>query len=165
MKLVTDRGIHRYAPEKRCAVCHVEHRSREYPLASAWVTDSFKHEWTGYALGRFHQKLACSKCHPKGRTYRSLRSRAECVQCHKNFSPGVWEHRKTKCTPDALHANLECAACHINGWGPDKKPVCTGCHPNRGYKPKQICREVLPQNSPETGTNSLNRAEAAPEMK
>ena len=142
MKLVIDRGIHRHAAEKRCATCHIEHRSREYPLASAWVRKKdFKHQQTGYTLGRFHKKLACSKCHPPGLPYRSVRNRARCVQCHKDFSPGVWEHRKTKCTPDALHANLKCKACHINGWGAGKSPVCTGCHPKNKYQPKQLCRE------------------------
>jgi len=143
MKLVTDRGIHRYAPEKKCAACHVEHRTRAYPLASAWVVPgNFNHQWTGYKLDRFHKKLACVKCHPPGRPYRLALHKTACLNCHKDFHPVLWDHRKTGCRRDSLHAGLKCGQCHVKGWGKDKHPVCKSCHPGKKYKPRRVCRET-----------------------
>lgn len=140
MKLVEDRGIHRYAKIKQCATCHVEHRTRAYPLASAWVDPvTFDHQWTGFDLGRYHRKLACKKCHRDPDTYRKVAR--TCAGCHKDFVPGLWDHRKTGCNLDALHAGLACSQCHQHKWGPGLSPSCTRCHPKKDYDPKSLCRK------------------------
>ena len=140
MKLVQDHGIHRYARLKRCAACHVEHRTRAYPLASAWVNPiTFDHRWTGFDLGCFHRKLACTKCHPDPRTYRG--AKRTCAGCHKDFCPGIWDHRKTGCDLDALHTGLPCDRCHQHKWGPGLHPTCTRCHPHKNYDPNTLCRK------------------------
>ncbi|MBU1741949.1 MAG: hypothetical protein KKC37_10405 [Proteobacteria bacterium] len=138
MKLVMDRGIHRFAPIKRCADCHVEHRTRAYPLASAWVDPRrFNHRWTGFVWGKFHQRLACDKCHLPGKPYRAVKP--TCDGCHQDFTPGVWNHDKSRCRLDAVHAGLTCRACHVNKWGPGKKPSCVRCHPRDKYRPRRAC--------------------------
>lgn len=175
MKLVTDRGIHLNAPVKRCAHCHRDHRTRPYPLASAWVDpDVFDHDWTGFQRGPYHGKLECKSCHFPGRprlVLRSVQGRAlsdwpagDCAGCHEDFSPGLWQHKRSKCPLDALHAGLACASCHDQGWGPDKKPGCKQCHPKADYGPKDLCgpdstlailfraRATAPGDGSKTGT-------------
>ncbi len=141
MKLMQNRGIHRFGKLKHCASCHVEHRTREYPLASAWVDPvTFDHRWTGFDLGRFHRKLACRQCHPNPGTYRQ--AKRTCAGCHKDFVPGIWDHRKTGCGLDALHAGLACEQCHQHKWVAGHLPVCKRCHPKTDYDPKILCRKV-----------------------
>lgn len=141
MKLVQNRGIHRYGKVKHCARCHVEHRTREYPLASAWVDPvTFDHRWTGFELGRYHNRLACAKCHPDPGTYRQ--ARLTCAGCHQDFVPGIWDHRKTGCDLDALHAALACRQCHLSKWGAGLPPSCKRCHQRTNYDPKILCRKV-----------------------
>ncbi|MBU2547914.1 MAG: hypothetical protein KKB20_05865 [Proteobacteria bacterium] len=138
MGLDPGRGIHRYAPVRRCTACHVEHRTRDYPLASDWIDpDRFDHGWTGFRLGRYHDGLACEKCHPTGRPRRA--ARPACDDCHHNFSPGPWDHDKTGCRLDTLHAGLECRGCHVKGWGQGREPACEACHPGQGYGPRRVC--------------------------
>ncbi len=139
MNIDQDRGIHRYAPIKRCAVCHMEHRTRDYPLASAWVDpDTFNHQWTGFDLGQYHNKLTCRRCHAPGQPYRDANK--NCAVCHDNFAPGIWDHQKTDCRLDPLHSGLACASCHIDQWGPGKKPECRSCHVEDSYKARDICQ-------------------------
>lgn len=139
MKFVGDRGIHLNRSEQRCASCHVEHRTRAYPLARAWVDpDKFDHTWTGFDLGRFHKKLiTCTKCHSKAQPYSDVAK--TCDGCHNDFKPGLWIHDKTECGLDALHSGIDCAQCHDRGWGKGKSPSCARCHPKEGYAPRQIC--------------------------
>lgn len=138
MKYVEDRGVHLHGAEKRCSACHVEHRTRAYPLARAWVDpERFEHKWTGFDTGRFHKKLECSKCHAQGKPYRDVAR--TCDGCHSDFAPGVWAHDKTGCRLDALHSGLDCARCHSRGWGEGKTPSCAGCHAGADYVPQLIC--------------------------
>ena len=138
MKLVRDRGVHAHAPIKKCAHCHVEHRTREYPLASAWVDPAdFDHKWTGFDLEPFHGKLECSKCHQPGQP--RLAADPKCDGCHTDFFPGVWDHAKTGCAPGPLHANLACRVCHVSGWGDGLKPVCDSCHFEGKFEDRVLC--------------------------
>jgi hypothetical protein len=138
MGYVEDRGIHRHGEEKRCAVCHVEHRSRAYPLVRAWIDpDRFEHKLTGFDPGRFHKELKCSKCHSETKPYRDVAR--TCDGCHADFSPGVWTHDKTGCKLDALHSGLDCAECHNQGWGEGKTPLCVRCHAKADYAPRRLC--------------------------
>lgn len=139
MKLIRDSGIHRHAPIEHCATCHVEHRTRNYPLASAWVAPkAFNHDWTGFRLGKYHSKLDCRQCHLQGRPYRD--AEPACDACHQNFHSGIWNHRNTGCDLDSLHVGLACRSCHRQGWGKEKTPSCQPCHPKGKYTPGSICR-------------------------
>jgi hypothetical protein len=138
MKYVGDKGIHVHGEEKRCATCHVEHRTRAYPLARSWVDPGrFDHKWTGFDLGRFHKELKCSKCHLESRPYRDVAR--TCDGCHLDFAPGVWMHHKAGCDMDSLHSGLACTECHTGGWGEGKTPTCIKCHPRADYRLRQIC--------------------------
>jgi len=138
MNYVEDRGIHLYAHEKRCAACHVEHRTRAYPLARSWVDEErFDHEWTGFDLERFHKKLKCAGCHSGSKPYRDVKR--TCDGCHVDFKAGVWVHDKTGCGLDALHSGLGCTDCHSEGWGENKAPSCIKCHEKTGWSPRRVC--------------------------
>jgi hypothetical protein len=143
MKFVEDAGIHLHGEEKRCAACHVEHRTRIYPLALSWVDEErFDHKWTGFDLGRYHKGLKCSKCHLETRPYRDVAR--TCDGCHADFAPGAWMHDKTGCKLDSLHSGLACAECHTERWGEGKTPSCITCHPQADYRPRQACPSDQP---------------------
>lgn len=138
MNLDMDKGVHKYAPLKECADCHVEHRTRDYPLASAWVDENrFDHSWTGFDLGKYHSKIECRRCHKAGENYRDVKS--ACDQCHQDFFPGLWDHARTGCNLDSLHNGFSCDKCHVNGWGPGKNPSCHDCHPEDDFDIHKVC--------------------------
>lgn len=150
MNFQADRGIHAHAPIKRCATCHTEHRSRNYPLAAAWVDPAvFDHAWTGFDLEPNHSGLKCAACHGDSGGYRQRtdttgrpllqQAGAACVACHRDFNPARWDHRRTGCELDPLHAGLPCAVCHLSGWGGSAEPKCAACHPGRDYQPRAVC--------------------------
>ena len=152
MKYVDDRGLHRYAPIKECRVCHREHRTRQYPLASAWVNPAtFDHGWTGFNLKPWHAKSTCDQCHPRAGTYRILQKTSgfllefngevTCQECHTDFNPVAWRHEKSACNLDPTHGALKCAYCHTRGWGQGVKPSCAGCHPEN-IELRSVCQEA-----------------------
>ena len=161
MRYVEDRGIHRYAPIKECWTCHREHRTRPYPLATAWVNpDEFDHGWTGFDLKPWHAKSGCHRCHPRAGTYRirqdtsgaplDLDQEATCQGCHTDFNPVAWRHEKTTCNLDPTHGGLRCSYCHTKGWGDDKKPSCGGCH-EENIQSRSVCQEPVATIGPLPG--------------
>ena len=138
MKLIQDRGVHKFAPIKQCADCHVEHRTRDYPLARDWVRPTeFDHDWTGFALKPYHEKTVCAQCHPENRPYREVET--TCEGCHKDFNPAQWKHDSTGCGLDAIHDGLACGLCHDHGWGEPMVPACDHCHPAGKYQFREAC--------------------------
>ena len=138
MGYVDFHGIHRYAPVKKCTHCHQEHRGRKFNLAGAWVDPLiFDHAWTGFPLTGYHYGLACPACHKPGVPYNKVPY--TCTGCHTNFKPGDFDHAQTGCRLDDQHKNLPCKDCHTKGWGENLRATCTKCHPDAGYKPRQVC--------------------------
>ncbi|KIX14646.1 hypothetical protein [Dethiosulfatarculus sandiegensis] len=138
MSLVLETGIHKYAPVKKCSGCHQEHLGKNYPIAEAWIDPvNFNHNWTGFDLSPFHLNLACTDCHQAKGNYRH--TPRQCGKCHRDFKPGLWNHAKVGCRLTPPHKDLPCRNCHTKGWGGDKQPTCSQCHPPNTYKPRMAC--------------------------
>jgi len=110
-----------------CAECHTPER---------WVPvtkpPAFHHEKTGFPLEASHAKAACRSCH---RSLLFNRVGTACIDCHKDVhrgelgrrcetchTPKTWSnqremfqvHSRTRFPLFAVHANLDCEACHKN---------------------------------------------------
>jgi len=99
--------------------------------------DTFNHEKsTGWKLNRFHDALACQRCHSGGKF---VKLNSDCQQCHKDWQE-KFDHKKTGLVLDETHSGLGCGACHG-----DKDftapPACYGCH-DRAY-PKDIPGHII----------------------
>lgn len=138
-----------------CAKCH--------NLDSWKAARDFDHSKTRYPLTGLHAKVACEKCHkpdsPGGPArYQNMKFdsctachadphrgefKKSCETCHstsgwKNLQPGFnFDHSKTNYPLLGKHAQVACAACHLNG--DFKKPLvyahCADCHkpdPHKG---------------------------------
>ena len=118
-------GVHAGEIE-RCQECHTEHRGRAHALA-ALDTAYFDHDATGFSLGRFHQGLACEKCHPVKGDYRGLSP--DCSTCHPDWQHGVFDHSVTGWPLASYHQNVPCERCHAGGRAYDQAPRdCAQCH-------------------------------------
>ncbi|MDD5207885.1 MAG: cytochrome c3 family protein [Elusimicrobiales bacterium] len=96
-----------------CASCH-----------SGKPMDTFNHEKSaGWRLNRFHNALACQRCHTGGKF---AKLNTDCQSCHKDWQ-GKFEHKKTGLALDETHSGLGCDSCHG-----DKEflapPACSACH-------------------------------------
>lgn len=109
----------------RCATCHVEHRSREYPLR---LDDParFDHYQTRFAFTERHASMACAACHPPGLPY--YEQRKPCRECHGQWDQTNFDHRRTVGIALRTHRNLACEDCHP-GRSYDAPPACPTCHP------------------------------------
>jgi DnaJ-class molecular chaperone len=85
---------------------------------------------TGWALGKYHEKLECAKCHGISNKFTKLNN--NCVSCHKNFAAGSFKHEKTGLKLDELHIDFDCKDCHTSGNFSDKTD-CSGCHDDKSY--------------------------------
>lgn len=104
-----------------CSSCH-----------SGRPMDAFDHKKSaGWSLNRFHNVLACQRCHSGGKF---AKLDAGCQSCHKDWQ-SKFDHKKTGLALNETHAALGCDACHG-----DKEfaapPACSACH-DRSY-PKDI---------------------------
>ncbi len=117
-----------------CNVCHKDKESGPFNHFAA----------AGWELNRFHQGLACEKCHGTSKQFVKIDN--ECKNCHKDFIPGKFKHQVTGLKLDENHAELDCNNCHQEKTF--RKPVCTNCHDDKTY----------PKNKPGTMLNvSQNR--------
>lgn len=106
--------------DDKCTSCHMNKESKP-----------FNHKTTtGWALNRFHQNLACSKCHGKSEKYMKLDP--TCTKCHNNFVQGKFDHSVTGLKLNDNHAELDCENCHLNK-DFSKQPTCTGCHDDKNF--------------------------------
>lgn len=116
-----------------CSKCHIEK-----PM------DPFDHKIsTGWALGKFHEKLECAKCHSEthtlktgGRTGNFTGLSSNCISCHNNFTAGTFKHEKTGLKLDEIHMDLDCSDCHKEN-NFSKKTDCSDCHDDLSY-PKDM---------------------------
>lgn len=107
-----------------CPACHVEHRTRDYPLRFADPL-GFDHRLTGFALDGYHQHLRCTSCHKALHKYYNVPS--TCRDCHSAWNPGNFRHEQVVGIPLKIHKALECQDCHA-GHQYDQKPTCGNCH-------------------------------------
>ena len=98
-----------------CGTCHARQPSR-----------AFSHGLTGWPLERFHETLACEKCHAEPKAHRVMPR--ECNGCHN-----LWEHEDFDHAAQVgvdlgeAHDGLSCSDCHQDeSFG--APPVCAACH-------------------------------------
>lgn len=108
-----------------CSSCHIDK-----PM------NAFNHKTsTGWALGKFHEKLDCTKCHTT-QNNRFNKLNKDCMSCHKNFVTGSFNHDKTGLKLDEMHVDFDCSDCHANN-NFAVKTDCSGCHEDLSY-PKDV---------------------------
>ena len=111
-----------------CTKCHSDKRM-----------DRFDHEiTTGWKLNKFHEKLACKKCHGSTSTFTKLNS--ECTSCHKDFIAGKFDHKITGIELTGSHKEADCSDCHQTK--NFSNPVCTNCHDDKNY-PKDLPGKLI----------------------
>lgn len=124
---------------KQCFSCHENdecsscHKDKEMTPFNHKIS-------TGWALGKFHEKLECEKCHGSKGTFTKLSN--SCVSCHKDFTAGSFNHAKTGLKLDEIHAELDCGDCHTDN-NFSKAPDCSGCHDDKSFpkdKPGSIIK-------------------------
>lgn len=115
--------IHKRVKEK-CAVCHIEHRSRAYPLALSDPV-AFDHNLTGFDLSRWHRGVACRACHRPGEPY--YRVKKACRDCHSGWGPESFDHARVTGVKLYSHLAIDCSRCHPENRYVDP-PRCTPCH-------------------------------------
>jgi hypothetical protein len=130
-----------------CYRCHRQENASSHPKGDCnhchgrAEADLFRHESTGWPLGRYHQSLGCRACHPPWTTAVKLDSR--CEACHADgWGGSKFDHSVTAVTLDETHAGADCADCHVDGHGPGKTASCASCHDDgrrweakRGFAP------------------------------
>lgn len=119
----------KFLPENKCESCH---------QVKNWITITFNHNSTEFALLGKHQSVKCSSCHyPEidgKKEFRFVSLNKNCEQCHKdihfgqfkvegksscerchtfnNWKPNSFDHSKAKFSTDGAHKKLECSKCH-----------------------------------------------------
>ena len=118
---------------KNCISCHSKNESCS-KCHSDKVLEPFDHaKKTGWALNKYHVKLACAKCHGSNLPYKKLNNK--CASCHSDWSKENFKHSVTGLQLDETHSEFNCEDCHIEK-NYSVKPSCDGCHENYAY-PKQ----------------------------
>lgn len=127
-----------------CAECHTSER-----WAPVLRTPIFRHESTGFVLQASHSQVTCRSCH---RSLVFSRVGTACVDCHMDahrgelgtvcencHSPRTWSnqremfqvHNRTRFPLFAVHAKVDCQACH-RGQRPFEYATtsteCGSCH-------------------------------------
>ncbi len=135
-------GVHkrREVTHENCVSCHEKDIDDNCSLChGAKEKPAFDHgKITGWALNKYHQKLACTACH-KTKPYKKLNTR--CTACHTNFRHGKFNHKVTGLILNETHSEFECELCHINR-NFVKKPQCSECHDDYTF-PKQKPGKLL----------------------
>jgi hypothetical protein len=88
----------------------------------------------GWVLTSYHSRLDCAKCHGNNMPYKKLDK--NCISCHKNFTPGNFDHTKTGIILTETHKELECNNCHPNN-NFAQAPECKMCHDEK-MSPSQL---------------------------
>ena len=122
-----------------CTQCH---------NTAAWNPATFDHSQTRFPLTGAHVSLQCIACHANGyqntpydcySCHEADYNRAEghvannfphdCTQCHNTtrWDDGVFNHNNSPFPLTGAHANLQCIACHANGYQ-NTPSDCYSCH-------------------------------------
>lgn len=138
----------------RCAVCHPDHRGRDYDMLQA-ASAGFEHSLTGFSLIK-HQigydaaPLECAACHT-GQNYAQVANNVcsdchaaeagdwmsihqrdygqDCLACHDGLdSMLTFDHQSTAFPLEGQHVGIACAACHMDSQMTGLALQCEGCH-------------------------------------
>jgi hypothetical protein len=118
-----------HGKQEDCSRCHSDKKLEPFEHAKN----------TGWALNKYHIKLACTKCHGNKMPYRRLDNR--CINCHGDWSTENFKHSITGLKLDETHSEFGCEECHLNK-NFAVKPSCAGCHENFAY-PKQKPGKII----------------------
>ncbi|HUL75314.1 MAG TPA: hypothetical protein VLT86_19530 [Vicinamibacterales bacterium] len=159
-----------------CSACHADvHKGSLGPtcekchstkVAFTAATNGFDHGTTAFPLVGAHRRVACTKCHLTGGTFKGVKF-ASCASCHQTPHPPAMSTQCTTChTSDSWHtrkfdhsrtafplvgrhSTVDCAACH-KAPATKVKPAaatCATCHadPHKGEF-KQDCKACHSEN-------------------
>jgi hypothetical protein len=114
----------------RCAACHGSDKCSRCHTDQPVREVAFDHRArAGWALNRFHARLACQQCHRAPGKFARLS--ADCESCHKDWQK-KFDHGKTGLALDELHLGLDCASCHRDT-AFARAPACADCHTDKAY--------------------------------
>ena len=127
-----------------CAMCH---------NTTDWTQVTFDHAAaTGYPLTGAHANLSCTQCHLNGnfnntsaacsschmKDYNGTTNPnhvaagfpTDCSVCHNttSWAGATFNHANTGFPLTGAHANLACAACHVNNNFNNLPTACSSCH-------------------------------------
>jgi hypothetical protein len=107
--------------EKNCTECH-----------NNKVLKPFNHlDRAGWALNRFHARVACIQCHVGGKNqHKELQT--ECISCHRKWNAKTFDHKITGLILSENHITLECDDCHTNKKF-SQTANCSNCHDDKTY--------------------------------
>ena len=110
---------------------------------------NFDHNRATFKLAGKHTGLTCEKCHPTARTLADFKATAadcaachlkddahkgefgkECGTCHQpaGWKPATFDHNLAAFKLEGKHAEVKCAACHINQVFKGTPATCFACH-------------------------------------
>ena len=130
-----------------CQQCHT---------TATWLTATFDHSTTGFALTGFHTTVACVQCHV-GNNYTLGAANTACYSCHQadftgttnpahvaagfptdctichtttNWTSATFNHATTGFTLTGFHTSLTCVQCHVgNNYAlTTANTLCYSCH-------------------------------------
>jgi len=114
---------------KPCITCHEGNNCQKCHKEKEMTP--FNHgKSSSWTLKSYHSQLTCTKCHGDRMPYKKLDK--NCTSCHKNFTPGKFDHNKTGLILSENHRELECISCHSNN-DFAREPGCKMCHDDKSY--------------------------------
>ncbi|PKL85893.1 MAG: hypothetical protein CVV22_04995 [Ignavibacteriae bacterium HGW-Ignavibacteriae-1] len=128
-----------------CITCHEKDNCVKCHLNT--VMERFNHyKITGFDLTKYHDQIACNKCHI-GNDYK-VKLNSNCISCHSDtFKPGKFNHSNVGFELDELHVELDCVDCHAaNNF--EVSPKCADCHDDFTYPNKRPGKKLtLPKRN------------------
>lgn len=126
---------------KNCISCHSKNETCS-KCHSDKVLEPFDHaKKTGWALGKYHTKLSCTKCHGSNLPFKKVSNK--CSSCHRDWSNENFKHSVTGLQLDETHLGLSCEDCHLES-NFAVKPSCANCHEGYVYpkvKPGKLVKK------------------------
>lgn len=143
--------LHGRLEEKTCRTCHAEHKGRNAKMI-VLDKDKFEHGQTNFQLKGAHKetRVKCANCHQEKIKYRDTPKLCndchkkddqekghkgslgkQCENCHdeKSWKDALFDHEKTKFRlAGGKHAEVKCAACHLNKIYNTAPKDCNSCH-------------------------------------
>ena len=138
-KVKVDLKLSEEQAHKPCFTCHSNDNCtkchKDKPV------EKFNHAVsTGWALNRFHQDLACQKCH--GSEGKFVKLNNDCNSCH-TFNSKTFNHKVTGLILNQTHSELDCGDCHIDrNFG--VPPSCANCHDDKSFPKDKPGKMVAP---------------------
>lgn len=121
-----------------CNACHAKMSCDQCHLASE--APEFSHDRTDWPLGKFHEQLACKRCH--GAPNQFTKPTRNCNVCHARWIAATFDHKRTQFALSENHLNLDCESCHIER-NFAMAPMCASCHEDDINFPSALPGEYL----------------------